>query len=403
MKIIDIRTARLGQSPIIRVVTDEGLDGLAEIEYSKPYVTQTLGLYRELLLGEDPTQVERCMMRIRRLGGYKPWGAVVSAIEIALWDINARALDVPIHRLLGGKTRDRLRVYNGGVRVPLGDHSPQAYADSMQHMVDSPHGFSLFKEGVGLHGFMAQHVPDFLYAGDLRTGPLHPNRGPLTPGAISHIVDCVAAMKDVLGPRRRLALDMGPGWTVSDAITILTKLEPYDLAWAEDLLTGDFVPWVDVPGYREITQATRVPTHTGEQVYLRHGFRELIETNAVRVIGPDPGDVGGLAELKWIAEYAEMHGVQIAPHGVSSGLLGLAALIQVSATLPDNLIAFEYPLAQDPWWNEIVHGLPPVHDGFVAVGEAPGLGVELDRDAARPRLEPGAEDFFDWPARKDLT
>ncbi len=404
MRIIDIRVARVGRSPIVRVVTDDGLDGLAEIEYSKPAsVTGTLDLYRHLLIGEDPTQVERCMMRIRRLGGFKPWGAVVSAIEIALWDIAARSLDVPIHRMLGGRTRDRLRVYNGGIRVPLGHHTPEDYAASMQHMADAPEGFALFKEGVGLHGFMAPHVPDFLYAGDLRTGTLHPNRGPLTPGAISHVVDCVAAMKDVLGPRRRLALDMGPGWTVPDAIAVLNRLEPYDLAWAEDVLTGDFVPWVDAPRYRELTQATRVPTHTGEQIYLRHGFRELIETNAVRVIGPDPGDVGGLAELKWIAEYADLYGVLIAPHGVSSGLLGLAALIQVSATLPDNLIAFEYPTAQDPWWYEIVHGLPAVRDGFVAVGDGPGLGVELDRDAARAHLEPGAEHFFDWPTRKDLT
>jgi L-alanine-DL-glutamate epimerase-like enolase superfamily enzyme len=404
MRIIDIRTARLGRSPLIRVVTDEGLDGLAEIEHSKPAsVVQTLDLYRDLLRGEDPTQVERCMMRIRRLGGFKPWGAVVSAIEIALWDIAARSLGVPVHRLLGGRTRDRLRVYNGGIRVPLGNHSPEDYAASMQHMVDSPEGFSLFKEGVGLHGFMAPHVPDFLYAGDLRTGTLHPNRGPLTPGAISHVVDCVAAMKDVLGPRRRLALDMGPGWTVPDAIAVLNRLEPYDLAWAEDVLTGDFVPWVDAPRYRELTQATRVPTHTGEQIYLRHGFRELVETNAVRVIGPDPGDIGGLAELKWVAEYADMYGVQIAPHGVSGGLLGLAALIQVCATLPDNLIAFEYPTAQDPWWYDLVDGLPPVRDGFVTVGDGPGLGVEIDRDAARAHLEPGAEDFFDWPSRRELA
>lgn len=398
MRIVDIRCARIGRSPIVRVLTDEGIDGFAEIEFSKPRaVAASLDMYRSLLIGADPTEVERCMIRIRRLGASKPWGAVVSAIEIALWDIAGRALDVPVHRLLGGKVRDRIRVYNGGIRTSLGAHTPEDYAASMQFMVDSPEGFSIFKEGVALHGFMAPNTPDFLY-GELREGPLHPNRGTLTPRAIGHIVDCVAAMKDVIGPHRRLALDMGPGFTIPDAIMLLRALEPFDIAWAEDLLTGDFVPWNDVSGYREVTTATTVPTHTGEQLYLRQNFRELIEQRAVRVIGPDPGDVGGLAELKWIAEYADLHGVGIAPHGVSSGLLGLAALMQVSATLPDNLIAFEYPLAADPWWYEILDGFDDtiVVDGHVRVGDRAGLGVDFDREAAKTYLEPGHEDFFDW-------
>lgn len=397
MRITDIRTARIGRSPIVRVLTDEGIDGFAEIEYSKPYVTQTLELYRPILLGCDPTEIERCMQRIRRMGGSKPWGAMVSAIEIALWDIAGKALCVPVHRLLGGKVRDRIRVYNGGIRTDLGNHTPEDYAKSMQYMVDSPENFSIYKEGVGLHGFMAPNTPDFLY-NDLREGTLHPNAGFLTPSAVSHIVDTVAAMKDVLGPNRRLALDMGPGWQISDAITVLRALEPFDIAWAEDVLTGDFVPWNDVSGYRELTASTSVPTHTGEQLYLRNNFRELIETRAVRVIGPDPGDVGGLAEMKWIAEFAHLYGVGIAPHGVSSGLLGLATLIQVSATLPDNLIAFEYPLAQDPWWYDILEGFDGqiVRDGYVAVGDRPGLGIEFDREATAQYLEPGAQDFFDW-------
>ncbi|RII95571.1 mandelate racemase/muconate lactonizing enzyme family protein [Clavibacter michiganensis] len=402
MRITDIRCALIGHSPIVRIVTDEGIDGFAEIEYSKPYVASTLGVYRPLLIGADPTEVERCMMRIRRMGGTKPWGAVVSAIEIALWDIAGKALGVPVHRLLGGKVRDRIRVYNGGVRTSLGTHTPEDYAASMAFMAASPEGFSIFKEGVGLHGFMAPNTPDFLY-NDLREGPLHPNRGSLTPSAVNHIIDCVAAMKDVVGPNRRLALDMGPGWTVSDAITVLRALEPFDIAWAEDVLTGDFVPWNDVSGYRELTTSTSVPTHTGEQLYLRQNFRELIETRAVRVIGPDPGDVGGLAELKWIAEFADLYGVGIAPHGVSSGLLGLAALIQVSATLPDNLIAFEYPMAMDPWWYDILDGFdsPIVTDGYVRVGDRPGLGVEFDREATSAHLAPADAGFFDWTVPED--
>ena len=397
MKIVDIKVARIGRSPIVRVVTDEDLDGFAEIEFTKPEVHLAMPMYRQLLLGEDPQDVERCMLRIRRLGGFKPWGAVVSALEIALWDIAGKAAGLPIYRLLGGKVRDRIAVYNGGVRTPLLGHHPEDYAASMQIMADAKEHFSILKEGVGLHGFMAPNVEGFLY-GDLRTGPLHPNRGPLTARGLQHVIECVAAMKEVVGPHRRLALDMGPGWTIPDAIRVLDALEPFDIAWAEDMLTGDMVPFNDVSGYRELTSATRVPTHTGEQIYLRQNFRELIETRAVRIIGPDPADVGGLAELKWVAEFADLYGIQIAPHGVSSGLLGLAALIQVCAVLPDNLIAFEYPKAADDWWYDAVVGLPEtiVTNGYVAVIDRPGLGVSLNQDIARQHLEPGHDDFFDW-------
>ncbi|MEV4630290.1 mandelate racemase/muconate lactonizing enzyme family protein [Micromonospora sp. NPDC049523] len=400
MKILDVRCAVIGASPIVRVVTDEGIDGFGEIEYSKPAIHTLVGLYSDLLVGQDPTDVERCMLRIRRFGGFKPWGALVSAIEMALWDVAGKAAGLPVHKLLGGKVRDRVRVYNGGVRPVLRGHEPEDYAASMAEMAAAPEGFTLFKEGVGFHGFMAPNVSDFFY-GDLREGPKHPNRGMLTRKGIDHVIASVQAMTDVLGEHRGLALDMGPGFTVPDAITVLRALEPLHIVWAEDLLSGDGVPWVDAAQYREVTRATSVRTHTGEQIYLRNNYKELISTQAVRVIGPDPGDVGGIAELKWIAEYADLHGIQIAPHGVSSGLFGLAALVQVCATLPDNFIAFEYPVPTHDWWYSIVRGLPDpiVVDGFVTVGSAPGLGIEIDREAALAHMEPADHHFFDWIPR----
>jgi L-alanine-DL-glutamate epimerase-like enolase superfamily enzyme len=107
--------------------------------------------------------------------------------------------------------------------------------------------------------------------------------------------------------------------------------------------------------------------------------------------------VGGIAELKWVAEYADLHGILIAPHGVGDGLIGLAALVQVSATLPDNYIAFEYPVGRPDWWYDIVDGLPDpvVRNGFIEVWDRPGMGVELIPDAARQYLLPEDADFFD--------
>jgi hypothetical protein len=152
----------------------------------------------------------------------------------------------------------------------------------------------------------------------------------------------IEAMVDVLGDDVMLALDCGPGMTPPDALRLAKRLEHLHIAWLEDTITGDYSQYVLADVYRDLTMQTSVPIHTGEQIYLRQNFRELIETQAVNIIGPDPADVGGLAELKWIAEYADLHGILMAPHGTGNGLLGLAAQVQVGATMPLNYIAFEY-------------------------------------------------------------
>lgn len=194
-----------------------------------------------------------------------------------------------------------------------------------------------------------------------------------------------------------LALDCGPGLTVPDAIRLARALEPLHLMWLEDMITGDYTPYVLADLYREVTQSTSTPIHTGEQIYLRQHFKELFEKQAVNVVGPDPADVGGIAELKWVAEYADLHGILIAPHGVIDGLIGLAAHVQVAATLPQNYIALECPKAPG-WWHDIVTGLPDpiIKEGFIEVWDAPGLGIEFIVDEAKKHLRPEDEGFFDY-------
>ena len=213
----------------------------------------------------------------------------------------------------------------------------------------------------------------------------HADRGLLTEKSMKHIIACVEAMKAVLGDDIGLALDCGPGWMVPDAIRVARALEPLNLMWMEDLITGDYTPYTLADVYREVTQATSTPIHTGEQIYLRQNFKDLIERHAVRILGPDPEDIGGLAELKWVAEYADLHGILMAPHGVFDGLIGLAALVHVCATLPQNYIAFEYPIAKPAWWYDIIEGLPDpiVKDGLIEVWDTPGLGVDFKVDQAR--------------------
>ena len=256
----------------------------------------------------------------------------------------------------------------------------------------------MVKQGIAFHSGMKREVPDFYYGTPSRS-PFHGalDSGLLTERGMKHAIACVEAMKEVLGDDIGLALDCGPGWTVPDAIRFARAVEHLNLLWLEDMLTGDYVPYVNADVYREVTSATSTPIHTGEQIYLRQNFKALIESHAVRILGPDPCDVGGIAELKWIAEYADLHGLLIAPHGTGNGLLGLAALVQVSATLPNNYIAFEYPIGDPAWWYDIVDGLPDpiVRNGMIDVWDRPGMGVEINPEKARRYLAEEDRAFFD--------
>jgi L-alanine-DL-glutamate epimerase-like enolase superfamily enzyme len=274
--------------------------------------------------------------------------------------------------------------------------SPEDYAENMARMKASPEGFSIIKQGIAFHSHMVREVPDFMYS-DQQAGYFHANRAPLTERGLKHIIACIEAMKGVLGDEVGLALDCGPGWMVPDAVRLARAVEPLNVMWLEDMITGDYTPYVLADLYREVTSKTSTPIHTGEQIYLRQNFVELIERQAVNVVGPDPCDVGGLAELKWVAEYADLHGILMAPHGTGDGLLGLAALVQVCATLPPNYIAFEYPTGQPEWWYDIVEGLPDpiVQDSFIEVWDRPGMGVDLIPEAAKEHLSEEDAGFFD--------
>jgi len=399
MKITDVRCAIIGDHPVIRITTDEGIDGIggAESPRNQPFFKPQIEYYRDMILGLDPTDVERVLLHIRRVGAFKPWGSGVSAIEIALWDIAGKAAGVPIYKLLGGKIRDRIRVYNGNIRTRLEGYQPEDFAKNMKWMKDLPENFSIIKQGIAFHGSpMVRDMPDFYY-GDYVKKRMYPNRGLMTEKGFNLTVDCVIAMKEVLGDEVGLALDCGPGMVVSDTLKLAQALEPYNLMWMEDTITGDYTPYVHPDFFLQVTPYTSTPIHTGEQVYLRHGFKELIEQHAVDIIGPDPMDVGGIAELKWIAEFADLHGIQMAPHGTVDGLIGLAAHVQVGATLPDNFIAFELPSGKPDWWYDILEGMDKlvVKDSHIAVNDTPGLGISFRVEEAKQYLTEEDAGFFD--------
>lgn len=396
IKITDLKCAIIGNYPIVRITTDQGIEGYGQAESSKSYLKPFVLFYKDYLVGEDPTNVQRIMMKIHRMGSFKPWGAAVSAIEVALWDIAGKAAGLPVYKLLGGKVRDQVRAYNGSVRVERTGSEPKDYYDWAQKIKALPQGFTIVKTGISFT------QPKYSYGNITPSKSLRGDRH-LGPGAISEYglkknVECVAAIKEGLGEGIDLALHGGgPSVQLSDAIRIANALEPYNILWLEDMLTGDYRPYVLPDDYIELTRSTITPIHTGEQIYLRQNYRELIERHAVRIIGPDPLDIGGIAELKWVAELADLHNIMIAPHGTNDGIFGVAAQVMVGATMPENYIAFEYCQATFPWWYEITSGLPDpiVKNGLIDVWDRPGLGIEIDKKAARQYLAEEDKTFFD--------
>jgi L-alanine-DL-glutamate epimerase-like enolase superfamily enzyme len=220
----------------------------------------------------SPTDVERCMLRIRKRGAVKPWGSAVSIIEMALWDLAGKAAGPPVYNSLGGKIWDRVRSCDGAIRCKVSGLSPEDYAAEAKWIKELPHGFSFIKMGVASHSPMKHELLNF-HSGELqeRRSPFHgfAESALTTERGIAHLVDCVMAMKEVLGPEVGLALDCGPGFTVPDAIRFTRAVQPLNRMWLEDMLTGDYTPYVNADVYRDLTMSTDTPIHTCEQICLQ--------------------------------------------------------------------------------------------------------------------------------------
>lgn len=401
IKITDVRCAVIGRNPVVRIMTDQGINGYAQGESAKAFLRPLVDHYKPWLIGQDPTDVGRIMQRLRRMGAMKPWGAAISSIEIALWDVAGQVTGLPVYELLGGKIHDRVCAYGNSENMTpvFSPRSPQEMAEMAQKTKEAKEGFKLIKMPVGFHNTpMMTAIPDAWY-GQQWTGPNPPymNRGPMTPKGLEYVISCVEAAHKVLGDDVQLALDCGPGWAVKDAIRFARAVEPFHLAWLEDILTGDYEPYPNAQVFKEVKDSTTTPIHTGEELYLRENCKDLIEMQAVDVLGPDPEDVGGIAELKWIAEYANLHGILVAPHGIFDGLFGVAAQVHLGAACPQNYIGFEYAIGQPNWWYDIVEGLPNpiVKGGYIDVWDKPGLGVTFNVRAAKAHLSDEDRNFFD--------
>lgn len=368
MKIVDVRTAVVayhGGCTLVRIDTDQGLSGYGEANPDGG-AAAVVGLIRELkhlLVGQDPRDVERCWERVRRarvFGGAQAGVFVIalSGIELALWDLAAKAAGQPLYRLLGGRFRDRIRLYADCGRGE--DGTPEGCAARARRCVAE--GFSAVKFDIDDLGHPAKRDP-FNHS--------------LSAAEVRSMVDRVAAVREAIGPDVDLCIDMHARYDVAAACRIAWELEPFHLLWLEEP-----VPAENVQALARVRSQTRTPICAGENLYLRWGFRELLEAQAADVIMPDVPKCGGLAESRKIANYAEVYYVPLAPHLVSTPL-GTMATCHVCASVPNFLILEWHALEEREVWNSYNTGASIVEDGHIRLGDAPGVGVELDMEAVR--------------------
>lgn len=363
---------------LVRVEIDEGITGIGEA-YQGPAVKDIIlkGL-KPLVLGEDPLNIEYLYQKMYRYAA--GWGNIagtvvtgISGIEIALWDIKGKALDSPVWMLLGGKFRDKVRVYCDSGRGET--YTPEGYRELAKKVKKL--GFTAYK--FDIDGAFA--LRDLSYFRGASGGEWKDrfNRC-LDSEEINYIVEIARNIKDELGDNLQLALDCHWSFDVNSALRLAKKLEDLDLLWLEDP-----VPPENVDAMALITKSIETPICTGENLYTRYGFRDLIMKQATKIVAPDIPKVGGLLESKKIADLADLYYIPMAPHNISSPV-GTVASAHVCASIP-NFLVLEYHAKDVVWWNKLVKERRVIKNGYIELTDKPGLGIELDEDEVIKHLK----------------
>ncbi len=365
----------------VKIETDEGITGLGECVHGGHQAIAIIHDLRDQLIGRDPFAIDALFEELRRglvfEGGFA--GALITAltgIEIALWDLKGKALQTPIYELLGGKFRDKIRVY----------------ADCQVEPDMAPHEISRVVEDVAERGFTALKIDLDVgaYTGK-RVGSSDPlfDRFNYTAGEREHeqMVNLVAMVTAAAGKDIAVAADLHTRLDVPSSIRLARDLEQFHLLWLEEP-----VPPENVVAMREIKRSTTTPICAGENLYLRHGFRELIISQAVDIIMPDIPKCGGLSECRKIANLAEIYYMPFAPHNVASPI-GTMASAHVCASIPNFLVLEFHWLHRDYWATISADGEDIIKDGYITMSDRPGIGVDLNEAVARQYQYPGTTWF----------
>ncbi len=377
LKITDVRTAEIrvhGYQVHVRVYTDQGIVGQGETTDASQGNVALIRQFGRMLTGQDPLNIEAAFERIRTSGVFAgaQAGVYVTAltgIETALWDIAGKALGVPVYQLMGGKVRDRVRVYcDSGEREMIpGDERSKARIHEIQEM-----------------GFTAAKI-DIDDARD--AARMDRVNWTASNGEIEHMLAKIAFTRENYPKNFDLAVDMHARYDATTGKRVAKEVEPFKLMWLEEP-----VPAENIDAMREVRASTSTPICCGENLYMRWGFRELLEKRAADIIMPDFQKCGGLLEARKIADMAHTYYVPVAPHGVTSPI-GMMATAHVCAVIPNFLVQeWHWIDSRDLWRNWVQEG-EIIQKGFIPLPERPGIGVEMNDDAAKKAQVPGTPWF----------
>jgi L-alanine-DL-glutamate epimerase-like enolase superfamily enzyme len=364
----------------VRIETDAGITGLGEAVHGGHAAIAIIKDLTDRLIGRDPFAIDAIFEGIRRSlvfeGGFA--GALITAltgIEIALWDLKGKALNVPIYELMGGKFRDDIRVYCDC------EVSPGMNMDEVQAEVDQvlAAGFTALKVDLDIRAY--GHTGS-------ETGWYDKDPFNMTPNKWEHdrMVELAEMVVKAAGKDVDVACDLHTRLDKHSAIRLCKDLEHLQLMWLEEP-----IPPENNAAMAEITRSTSVPICGGENLFLRHGFREVFEKQALDIIMPDIPKCGGLSECRKIAEMADVYSIPFAPHNVSSPI-GTMASAHVCATVP-NFLVLEFHWFNRDYWKTITDGGEIIEQGRIKMTDKPGIGLELNYDVAKQYQYPGTTWF----------
>jgi galactonate dehydratase len=375
LKITDVRTAQVlvhGPQTHIRIYTDQGIYGQGEATDAAVGTASLIHSWRRMLLGQSPLNVEAIWERIRTLGIFAgaqggQYVTALSGVEVALWDLAGKALGLPVYQLMGGKFRDKVRIYcDSDMDVPIGEESDRK--------------LPWIKE----QGFTAMKI-DLDDARD--PARVDMVNWTATNGEIDRMVKWVASVKERIPTNMDLACDMHGRYDATTGKKVAKALEPFRLLWLEEP-----VPPEDIDAMADIRHSTSTPIACGENLYLRWGYTKLLQMEAVDIIQPDFEKVGGIGEAKKVANMAQAYYVPVAPHCVVSPI-GVMATCHSCATFPNHLATeWHWINFPDHWKNWVKEG-EIIQNGFVTPPDRPGIGLEMNEEAAKKAQIPGTPWF----------
>lgn len=339
---------------LVKVTTDTGLVGWGEttLEGKARSTTAAVEELSDYLIGKDPLRIEHHWQHIYRSAFFRGGNILMSALsglDQALWDIAGKHFGVPVHQLLGGAVRDRIRVYAHWGIGSLTDEGKAAARERLDFLQKSG-GYDAYKSGPG--GKWRAHEP---------------------PAVIDDFVERAYLMREWVGDEVELAFDFHGKMTPALAVEICQELKGMRPMFVEEP-----VPQENVEALKQVTDKVTIPIATGERLLTRWGFREILEKHAAAYIQPDTSHVGGISELLKVANMAEVYYVHIMPH-CAIGPVAFSASLQVDAAVPNFLVQEQIDqglgggLLKEDW---------QVKEGHIELPDKPGLGIEIDEDAA---------------------